>query len=128
MSTSDQRHSPPNSEFESEDLKHKTENELLVKLGAKEEEFDWHPDILYRRPERPRSSISLDYPLDLKVGRPKTAGAVQNRNPWMCDNQALRQMTLVSRHGPRRRFLNRAAFSEVAVHTNRVLLPFRIPR
>ena len=38
MSTSDQRHSPPNSEFESEDLKHKTENELLVKLGAKEEE------------------------------------------------------------------------------------------
>nr|XP_022318226.1 uncharacterized protein LOC111121305 [Crassostrea virginica]XP_022318227.1 uncharacterized protein LOC111121305 [Crassostrea virginica] len=58
----------------------------------------------------------------------ETAGAVQNRNPWMCDNQALRQMTLVSRHGPRRRFLNRAAFSEVAVHTNRVLLPFRIPR
>lgn len=113
MSEIGQRPPPYKAEFESSELKHRAESELLVKLGAKEEEFDWHPDILYRRPERPRSSISLDYPLDLKVGRPKTAGAIQNRNPWVCDNPALRQMTLVSRHGPRARFLNRAQFSDV---------------
>ncbi|XP_048742817.1 uncharacterized protein LOC125656245 [Ostrea edulis] len=101
----------PGTVFESTNLKHEAENELLVKLGAKEEEFDWHPDILYRRPERPRSSISLDYPLDLKVGRPKTGNAIQNRNPWICNNQAMRQITLVTRHGPRQRFLNRAQFS-----------------
>ncbi|XP_062603719.1 uncharacterized protein LOC134265517 [Saccostrea cucullata] len=115
-------HPPRNMEFESEDLKQKAENEFLIKIGAKEEEFDWHPDILYRRPERPRSSISLDYPLDLKLGRPKTAGTIQNRNPWACNNQALRQMTLVSRHGPRHRFLNKAQFSTTYV----TYVPIRI--
>lgn len=105
MSEIGQRPPPYKAEFESSELKHRAESELLVKLGAKEEEFDWHPDILYRRPERPRSSISLDYPLDLKVGRPKTAGAIQNRNPWVCDNPALRQMTLVSQSNSYRKAL-----------------------
>ncbi|XP_052072021.1 uncharacterized protein LOC127710279 [Mytilus californianus] len=87
--------------------KSEMENELLIKLGVKKEEFDWHPDIIDRKSERPKSSIHIEYPLDIKVGRPKNNTTEQNRNPWYCNNQALRQMTMVSRHGPRSLYFNK---------------------
>ncbi|XP_069124195.1 uncharacterized protein [Argopecten irradians] len=82
------------------------QEELLVKLGAKEERFDWHPDILYRRMERPQSSVMADYSIDIKVGRPKMY-CVGIRNPWTCGNQALRQMTMTAKQGPRSLFFGR---------------------
>ncbi|XP_021358419.1 uncharacterized protein LOC110453682 [Mizuhopecten yessoensis] len=80
--------------------------ELLVKLGAKEEKFDWHPDILYRRTERPQASVVADYSIDIKVGRPKLY-CVGIRNPWACGNQALRQMTMTAKQGPRSLFFGK---------------------
>ncbi|XP_033736598.1 uncharacterized protein LOC117324876 [Pecten maximus] len=82
------------------------QEELLVKLGAKEEKFDWHPDILYRRMERPQSSVVADYSIDIKVGRPKMY-CVGIRNPWACGNQALRQMTMTAKQGPRSLFFGK---------------------
>ncbi|XP_060071387.1 uncharacterized protein LOC132551280 [Ylistrum balloti] len=82
------------------------QEELLVKLGAKEEKFDWHPDILYRRMERPQSSVVADYSIDIKIGRPKLY-CIGTRNPWDCGNQALRQMTMKAKQGPRSLFFGK---------------------
>lgn len=111
-------HDSDNNTQEMKNIKSQYEDEFLVKVGAKKEEIDWHPMIVSRRTERPKSSYSsISYPTDFRLGRPKTARSSLNRNPWSCGDQALRQMTMITKYGPRRVFFyNRHVSNVLTVH------------
>lgn len=42
-------------------------------------QFNWHPDIIGRKTDRPNSTIHIQYPVDVKLGRPTCNSTVQNR-------------------------------------------------
>ncbi|XP_052267328.1 uncharacterized protein LOC127869079 isoform X4 [Dreissena polymorpha] len=73
-------------------LKSRTENEFLVKIGAKEEEFEWEPKIVNERLRRSSSFVCAQYdkPACFRA-KPKTVAV----NPWK-----------ITRFGPRRYYIN----------------------
>ncbi|XP_052267326.1 uncharacterized protein LOC127869079 isoform X2 [Dreissena polymorpha] len=84
-------------------LKSRTENEFLVKIGAKEEEFEWEPKIVNERLRRSSSFVCAQYdkPACFRA-KPKTVAV----NPWKVNSQALRQLNMITRFGPRRYYIN----------------------
>ncbi|XP_052790698.1 uncharacterized protein LOC128224731 isoform X2 [Mya arenaria] len=84
-------------------LKSQTEEEFLVKIGAKEEEFEWDPRIMNERLRRSSSFVCPEYtkPACFRP-KPKTISV----NPWTTNSQAVRQLCSVSRFGPKRFFIN----------------------
>lgn len=86
-------------------IKAKTYDEFLVQLGVKKEKdlITWNPKVKNEPFVRSQSFICAEYTKPACYRRkPKAVSA----NAWSCDSQATRQLTLLSRLGPRKFYYN----------------------
>ncbi|XP_067673051.1 NACHT domain- and WD repeat-containing protein 1-like [Haliotis asinina] len=74
------------------------EDELLIKLGVKRENIEFHPLIKHQRIDRASTVLSLKYQ---KIKPPYREEPLWIRNAWKCNNVAMRQMSDIARKGPR---------------------------
>lgn len=87
-------------------IKAKTYEEFLVQLGVKKEEdlITWNPKIKNEPLVRSQSFVCAEYTKPACYRRKPKAVSVPNA--WCCDSQATRQLTMLSRLGPRNFYYN----------------------
>ncbi|KAK3601794.1 hypothetical protein CHS0354_041706 [Potamilus streckersoni] len=85
------------------------EDEFLIKIGAKKEEIQWHPQILAEKLKRPQTSIGVEY-ISLSSLHPDDTDVVLG-NSWINRSQACRQLHQTTQRGPRLRFINKEGFT-----------------
>ncbi|XP_045213580.2 uncharacterized protein LOC123564238 isoform X2 [Mercenaria mercenaria] len=85
-------------------LKAKLDEEFRYKVKLEEQDkVVWEPRILNQRLRRSSSFVCSDYHRP-DNDRPKPKSVTPS--PWQCQSQALRQLSLVPRFGPKQYYIN----------------------